>query len=82
MFLGGVVPAGGDGGHVHAVHLPDGGVALIEVAAVGAGGLVVGTLVSGPLTAKTTNTSAFKSASFSSGNTTEVSHNRTFSTEI
>lgn len=34
---------GGDGRHVHAVHRPDGRVAAVEVAAVGAGSPVVRT---------------------------------------
>lgn len=38
---------GGDGGHVHAVDLPYGRVAAVEVAAVGARRLIVRTLVSG-----------------------------------
>lgn len=50
VLLGGVVPAGGDGGHVHAVDLPYGRVAAVEVAAVGAGGQVVWTFMFGPLT--------------------------------
>lgn len=47
VLLGGVVPAGGDGGHVHAVDLPYGRVAAVEVAAVGARRHVVRTLVGG-----------------------------------
>lgn len=53
MLLGGVVPLGADGRHVHAVHVPYCGVAAVEVAAVGARRHVVGTLVSGPLAANT-----------------------------
>lgn len=50
LLLRGVVPAGGDGGHVHAVDLPDGRVADAEEAAVGAGSHVVRTFVVGPFT--------------------------------
>lgn len=50
VLLGGVVPAGGDGGHVQTVDLPDGRVAPVEVAAAGAGGHVVWTFTFGPLT--------------------------------
>lgn len=50
VLLGSVVPVGGDGGHVQAVDLPNGRVAAVEVAAVGAGAHVVRTLVFGPLT--------------------------------
>ena len=46
---GGGVAAGGRGRHRHAVHLPDGCVTAVEVAAVGPAGHVVGTLVDGPL---------------------------------
>lgn len=52
MLLGGVVPAGGDGRHIHAVDLPDGRVAAVEVAAVGASRSIVRTLVFGPLAAE------------------------------
>lgn len=48
----GVVAAGGDGCYVHAVELPDGGVARVKVAAVGARRHVVGTLVSRPFAVK------------------------------
>lgn len=43
VLRGGVVPAGGDGGHVHAVHGPYGRVAAVEVAAVGAPSHIVWT---------------------------------------
>lgn len=49
-LLWGVVPVGGDGGHVHAVDLPDGRVADAEEAAVGAGSHVVRTFLFGPFT--------------------------------
>lgn len=49
MLPGGVVALGADGRHVHAVDVPYGGVAAVEVAAIGARRHVVGTLVSGPL---------------------------------
>lgn len=52
VLLGGVVPVGRDGGHVHAVDLPYGRVAAVKVAAVGACGHVVWTLINGLLTAK------------------------------
>lgn len=51
VLLGGVVPGGGDGRHVHAVDPPHGGVSAIEVAAVGPRRLVVRTLLLGPLAA-------------------------------
>ena len=50
VLLGGVVPVGGDGGDVHAVDLPDGRVAAVEVAAAGTSTRVVGTLLSGAFT--------------------------------
>lgn len=53
VLLGGVVPVGGDGRHVHAVHVPHGRVAAVEVAAVGAGGHVIWTLSLRIFTAKT-----------------------------
>lgn len=43
VLRGGIVPAGGDGGHVHAVHRPYGRVVAVEVAAVGATGHIVWT---------------------------------------
>lgn len=43
MLWGGVVLAGGDGGHVHAVHGPYGCVAAVKMAAVGATSHVVWT---------------------------------------
>lgn len=50
VLLGGVVPLGGDGGHVHTVDHPDGCVAAVKVAAVGAGAHVVWTFMFGALT--------------------------------
>lgn len=44
----GVVAAGSDGRHIHAVQLPDGGVMRVKVAAVGARRHIVGTLMSRP----------------------------------
>lgn len=49
-LLRGVVPPGGDGRHVHTVHLPDGRVAAVEVAAVGTARHVVGTFFTGTFT--------------------------------
>ena len=53
VHLGGVVPAGGDSGHIHTVDLPYRCVTAVEVAAVGAVRHIVWTLVFGPLTAHT-----------------------------
>lgn len=53
VLLGGVVLGGGDGGHVHAVDVPHGGVAAVEVAAVGPSGSVIWTFLFGPLPANT-----------------------------
>lgn len=53
MLLGGVVLGGGDGGHVHAVDVPHGGVAAVEVAAVGPSGSVIWTFPFGPLPGNT-----------------------------
>lgn len=53
MLLGGVVLGGGDGGHFHAVDVPHGGVAAVEVAAVGPSGFVIWTFSDGLLPANT-----------------------------
>lgn len=53
VLLGGVVPGGGGSRHVHAVGAPHGGVAAVEVAAVGPGRPVVRTLLPGPVSADT-----------------------------
>lgn len=53
VLLGGVVPGGGGGRHVHAVDAPHGGVAAVEVAAVGPGRSVIRTFPFGPLAVNT-----------------------------
>lgn len=53
VLLGGVVPGGGGSRHVHAVGAPHGGVAAVEVAAVGPGRPVVRTLLPEPVSADT-----------------------------
>ena len=53
VLLGGVVPGGGDGRHVHAVDVPHAGVAAVEVAAVGSGRFVIRTFSFGSISVNT-----------------------------
>lgn len=53
VLLGGVVLGGSDGDHVHAVHVPHGGVPAVEVAAVRPSSFVIWTFLFGPIPANT-----------------------------